>query len=311
MKKFILYAIPILLIVFLSCEDIIYEEDISDAKVTLVAPVDNARFFSTGITFTWNEIENGTQYRIQIARPNFDAPLEIVSDMVVDTTSFTTQLNIGNYEWRVQAVNSAYSSAFSKRAFSIVSNEDFQNNSVALLSPDNNVITNTASQNLTWQSVIGATGYDVQIVNTANNTIVSEQEVTGTNLSYNFPDGNFQWKVRATNGDQTTLYSARSILIDKTVPNTPVLTSPANQSNSSNNDVTFQWSRTPIAGTTEKDSIYIFTNSQLTNLQYKNEHTSPYNNSSLNNGTYYWYVKSFDAAGNVSLQSAVFSFTLN
>lgn len=293
-----------------SCEEIIMEDDISNEVVHLVAPVNNAHFFSTGVTFTWDPIEYGTQYRIQIAKPDFTNPMQIVVDTTIDTTSFTTQLNVGEYEWRVQAVNSSYSTAFSSRFLTVVSNENFESNSVTLSSPVNNLITNVGTQNLSWQSVIGATGYTVQIENSTN-TIVHEQNVTGTSYSYTFPEGNFQWKVRATNGEQNTLFASRSIMVDTTVPNTPVLVSPVNLANTSDNDITFEWTRTPIAGSAETDSIYIYTNSTLTNLVYKNQETSPYNTSTLNNGTYYWFVKSFDQAGNTSQQSSVFSFTLN
>lgn len=298
-------------IVISSCEEIVLEDDISGQVVHLVAPGDGAQFSSTGITFTWEPIENGTEYQIQIAKPDFDNPLQIIVDNTVDTTSFTTQLNIGKYEWRVRAVNSGYKTIYSKRSISVVNNEDFGSNSVTLTLPADNIVTNTAAKNLVWQPVIGATGYHLQIVNTSNSTIAFEQDMTTTNYTYSFPEGNYQWKVRATNGVQNTLYSSRSILTDTTAPNTPILSSPANQSTASGNDVTFQWNRTSVPGSVEKDSIYIYTNSQLTLLKYKNEQTSPYNTSTLEDGTYYWFVKSFDQAGNSSAQSTVFSFTLN
>jgi len=309
MKK-ITYLLLLCLTIF-SCEEILLEDDILDAVVRLVAPVDNAQFASTGITFTWEPVENGTQYQIQIARPSFSEPLQIVTDNTTDTTSFTTQLNVGQYEWRVRAVNSGYASAYTTRKITVVSNEDFQSNSVTLSSPSNDIITNTASQNLAWQPVLGATGYQLQVINTATSTVTFEQEVTATNYAYTFPEGNYQWKVRATNGSQNTLYSARSLLVDTTAPTKPVPTSPANLSNTSDNTISFQWTRTPLAGSVETDSIYIYTNQNLTTLQYKNREASPYVTSSLTEGTYYWFIKSFDAAGNISQQSTVFSFTLN
>ena len=310
MKKLLLFIIPFILVIY-SCEEILLEDDISDEVVRLVAPVNDARFFSTGITFTWEPIENGTQYHIQIAKPNFDDPLQIIADNVVETTSFTTQLNIGEYEWRVQAVNSGYATTYSTRSFSVISNEDFQSNSVILSSPSDNLISNAATQNLAWQPVLGATGYRIQVVNPANNAIVAEQDITAASHTYTFPEGNFQWRVRATNGEQNTLYSSRSLLVDTTRPNTPTLVAPANLSNTSDNDVVFTWNRVPISGSAESDSIYIYTNNTLTNLKYKNVEASPYETSTLEDGTYYWFVKSFDEAGNVSQQSTVFSFTLN
>jgi hypothetical protein len=310
MKK--LLSLLCLSLFFIACEDIVLEDDITDETVVLLAPANDAQFYSTSITFTWDPIENGSQYRIQIAWPNFENPMQIVSDQVVDTTSFTTQLNLGQYQWRVQGINSSYSTAFSTRSFTVVSNEDFQNNSVALQSPSDNSLTNVPVQNFSWQSVLGATGYHIQIINTDDNSLVTEQDVTSISYNYTFAtDGSFLWKVRATNGQQNTLYATRTIAIDSTPPNTPVLTAPANQSNSSSNEVTFQWTREPIAGSTEKDSIYIFNDSNLTDLEYENEESSPYTTTSLSDGTYYWYVKSFDAAGNTSQQSSVFSFTLN
>lgn len=298
-------------LLFSSCDEIIMEDDISGEVVTLVAPADDTEFFSTGITFTWEPIENVSQYRIQIAKPGFTNAVQIIVNQVVDSTSFTTQLNVGEYEWRVQAVNSGYASTFSTRKFTVVSNEDFGSNTVTLSSPNNNIITNTALQNLSWQSVIGATGYHVQVINSSNGTLMTEEDVTATNFNYTFPQGTYQWKVRATNGDQNTLYSTRSLTVDTTAPNIPTLTSPTNMSNTSDNNVTFQWNRTPVSGSTETDSIYIYTNNTLSNLEYKNRETSPYNTATLSDGTYYWFVKSFDEAGNISQQSAVFTFTLN
>ncbi len=309
MKK--IFYILSLLLACLSCEEIVLEDDISDEQIRLVAPVNNAQFFSTGITFTWERIKNGSEYHIQIAKPNFANPMQIIVDNVTEETSFTTQLNVGEYEWRVKGVNSGYSTAYSSRFVTVVSNEDFSSNNVTLSSPDNNIITNTATQNLAWQPVIGATGYKVQVVNSLNNTIVTDQDVTSTNMSYTFPQGIFIWKVRATNGTQNTLYTSRTITVDTTVPSTPVLVAPGNLSNSSDNTVVFQWTRTPVSGSPETDRIYIYNSSALTNLVYSNDETSPYTTSTLADGTYYWYVKAFDAAGNTSAQSAVYSFTLN
>ena len=309
MKK-LFYLLFIVTLLF-SCDEIIMEDDISDKSVTLLAPANDAEFFSTGITFNWNPLEYVSEYRIQIALPDFENPLQIVIDQIIDTTSFSTQLNTGQYEWRVQAVNSGYSGLFATRAFTIISNEDFQNNSVALTSPANNLITNTASQYLSWESIIGAEQYQLLITDANGSTIIVDEQFPETGYSYSFPDGNFQWKVRASNGTVNTLYTSRSLLVDTTVPTTPVLDSPANESASSENTVVFQWSRVPIAGSTEKDSIYIYKNNTLTLLEYKNEQTSPYNMTNLANGTYYWYVKSFDEAGNISQQSSVYSFSLN
>lgn len=295
----------ITLIGLISCEEILLEEDISDAEIALVAPADNAQFFSTGISFAWEKLEDADQYHLQIARPNFESPLQIVLDTLVSSNSFSFQLNVGDYEWRVRGVNSGYETAYKSRSFTIVNNEDFENNTVVLVSPVNNLVTKTISQNMAWQSVIGATSYQFQVLDQDDN-IVNDQVITNSNLNYTFQEGTYYWRVRASNGSQQTLYSSRSLMIDTTKPNTPLLTNPVNASTSLETDVNFQWTRAALQGSTEIDSIYIYKNSALSLLHLKNQSTSPFS-TNLESGTYFWYVKAFDQAGNVSNQSTVFS----
>lgn len=311
MKRTILhrFILVIFLIAFVSCEEILLETDISDKKMQLVAPADNASFNSTGVTFTWEAVPDATQYRLQIAKPNFENPIQIVLDTIVSKTSFNQQLTIANYEWRVKALNSAYETAYSSRFFSVASNDDFQNNTVVLNTPTNNLITKTPLQNLSWQAIIGATNYQLQVYD-SNSTVKLDETLTGTSYDYTFPEGSYSWRVRATNGEKQTLYTSRTILVDKTAPNTPTLVSPVNASTTSNTTIGFQWNRTAIPGSAEKDSIYIYTNSAQTTLKLKAEAASPYS-STLTTGTYYWVVKAFDAAGNTSAKSTVFSFTIN
>ncbi|HBI00703.1 MAG TPA: Ig-like domain-containing protein [Flavobacterium sp.] len=304
--RFILF---ILLVTCFSCEEILLESDISDQTVTLVAPSNNATFTSTGITFSWEPVEDADEYRVQIARPNFENPLEIVVDELTAETFSTQQLNIGTYQWRVKAVNSAYETAYTTRTINVISNDDFQNNTVVLLSPSNNLITNISAQNLSWQPVIGAVSYQLQ-VNNASNVLVLDQTLTSSNYNYTFADGNFQWRVRASNGTLQTLYSSRSILVDTTAPNTPTLSLPANNSTVVENDITFTWSRTAISGSNESDTIKIYSDSGLTNLIEESEATSPFT-TTLDDGTYYWVVLASDEAGNIGTQSTTFSFTID
>ena len=298
----------LLVSIMVSCSEILIEKDISDKTVVLVSPTNNAQFFSTGITFTWDELENATKYTLQIAKPNFDVPLQIVIDTTVTNTSFTQQFPIGNYEWRVRAANASYSTGFTSRLISIVSNTDFQSNTVTLGSPANNLITNVVSQNLSWQPIIGATIYQVQVYD-INNTLLLDQTTSATNYNHTFQEGTYQWRVRASNGTDYTLYSSRSALIDLTPPNTPTLISPTNTGTSTTN-VTFEWNRTPINGSTEKDTIYIYTDSALTNLYSQNQTSSPYA-ATLPTGTYYWKVIASDTAGNTGGSSSVYSVIVN
>ncbi len=298
-----------LILMLLSCSEIISEKNISNQTLELVAPTDNAQLLTTGAIFTWNEVQNATKYQLQIAKPNFTAPLQIVLDTIISSTSFSKQLVIGNYQWRVRAVNSSSNTIYSTRSLTIASDVDFQSNTVILSSPSNNLITNMSSQTLNWQSILGATSYQVQIFDNSN-ALILDQNTSNTSYNYTFTEGSFQWKVRASNTTQYTLYTARSILVDITPPNTPTLISPSDTSSTTTTATSFSWSRTPISGSSEKDSIFIYTNSDLTTLQSKALATSPYTKT-LNSGTYYWRVKGFDTAGNTGGVSNTFSFTIN
>jgi uncharacterized protein YegP (UPF0339 family) len=303
------YLLILLILCFASCEEILLVPDISKEEVVLVSPGNNVTLSSSGVTLSWNPVENADKYQLQIATPGFEAPLQIVVDTIVTKNSFTQQLNIGKYEWRVKAVNSGYETAYATRSFEILNNDDFQNNTVVLLTPGNNIITKTALQKLSWDAIIGATSYQLQILDESN-TLVKEQNTEAKLLNFTFDDGKYAWKVRASNGTAQTLYTTRSIVVDTKAPNTPTLSIPANASTTTSLDINFQWSRTPLTGSAEKDSIYVYTESALTNLNFKDKGNSPYSKTMVK-GTYYWFVKSFDEAGNQSARSTVFNFTIN
>lgn len=303
------YLLILLILCFASCEEILLVPDISKEDVVLVSPGNNVTLSSSGVTLSWNLVENADKYQLQIATPSFDAPLQIVVDTIITKNSYTQQLNIGKYEWRIKAVNSGYETAYATRSFEILNNDDFQNNTVVLLTPSNNIITKTALQKLSWDAIIGATSYQLQILDESS-TLVKEQNTDAKLLNFTFDDGKYTWKVRASNGTAQTLYTTRSILVDTKAPNTPTLSIPANASTATILDINFQWNRAPIAGSAEKDSIYVYTESALTNLNFKDKGNSLYSKTMVK-GTYYWFVKSFDEAGNQSARSTVFNFTIN
>jgi hypothetical protein len=309
--KYKLIILSFLGMLFFSCDEIIMEEDLSDSQLVILAPADDAGFNSTSVTFTWQPLDGATSYVLQIAKPDFDNATEIVLNTEIEETTFTQQLNIGSYQWRIKAKNSSYETTFITRNLTVVSNDDFASNVVVLTSPNNALITNTSNYNLSWNGIIGATAYQLQILDETN-AIILDQEITTNTYNYTFSEGNFTWKVRATNGSDYTLYSSRSILVDQTTPNTPALISPADDSTMTNSDIDFAWDRTPINGATEFDSIYVFTDASTTNLLLKERaNTNPNTINIPNTGTYYWKMKSFDDAGNESGESSVYSFILN
>lgn len=309
--KFLLCIYAFLLAwVSTSCDEIIMEDDISDERIALVAPADGSQLTSTSITFSWEEVEGASSYRLQVARPNFESPEQIVLDTLVTSLHFSTQMNIGSYQWRVKAANSEFATAFAVRGLSILSNDQFQNNVVVLQSPAHNFITAINTHALSWQPVIGATSYELQIFDDSG-TLTASQVLTATSFMYTFGEGSYQWRVRASNGTQHTLFGTRSLFVDTVAPITPTLIAPANNTNLPQGDVAFQWSRSVVPGTVETDSIYVYSNAAMTSLVFKDvTENSPYTRN-LGAGTYYWRMQTFDAVGNHSAPTAVRSFTAN
>lgn len=311
MMKKIIYLF-LVLFSFISCDEIVNEKNISSQVVTILAPTNNAQFNSTSITFSWDLLADATEYQIQIAKPNFSNALEIILDTKTKESSFTQQLNVGTYEWRIKAINASSETQYVTRSFTIVSNDNFEDNVVVLQTPINNLKTNSSSQNLSWSSIIGATSYQVQVFDNSN-TLILDTNTTNSNYNYTFPEGNFTWKVRASNGSVQTLYSSRSILTDYINPNVAVLNTPANSTTVGSGSIAFNWTRSPIAGSVEFDTIYVYSDSSLSTLVLQENATSQSItiNSITNTGTYYWRVKSFDEAGNSSNFSSTNSFIKN
>ncbi len=103
----------------LSCDDIIFEEDISESFVHILAPVNNAQVRAGNISFNWEPVTYANAYQLQIALPNFANAQQIVLDTIISNTSFSKILLPNNYEWRLRAENSAFETVYFTNLLSI------------------------------------------------------------------------------------------------------------------------------------------------------------------------------------------------
>lgn len=302
------YIVLFSLLFHFSCEEILFEEDISDQSVILTAPSDGVEIASNAVFFDWEPIDEATSYQIQVAVPNFDDTQQLLLN-VTDTISFyELELNVGDYQWRVRAKNDSYETLYTAASFKVVPVVNFSDFTVILDLPENNLITNEPVQNLQWQNVDGATLYRVQILD--NGTVLQEQTTQDTNFDITFPEGSLNWQVRAENGTENTLYTERNILVDITNPNIPTLILPEDEAILTSGDVSFEWTREVIEGSTEFDTIYVYRDVALIDLVLSEQVTSPFE-TTLTADSYYWFVKAQDEAGNEGDDSSVFSFTIN
>ena len=308
-NKSIILAVSCLLAVN-ACKDILTVEDISEKQVSLIAPSNATILAIENINFSWDAVDYAEEYRLQIASPDFKVPSQIVLDSMVTSTNFGKTLDPGTYQWRVRAENSAFFTDYTLPWNLTVDEIAFVDKIIVLTSPANNLNTYTTLQTLAWESVLGATSYTLQVLDESGITLLDET-ITETSMEITFTEGTFIWQVKATNGTDETAFTTNNILVDLTAPNTPTLVAPANNGTTTETTINFGWDRTDIAGSVEKDSIYVYSDNTLQTLVTKDMGSDKTFSTTLSANTFYWTVMAFDEAGNASNISDTFSFTIN
>ncbi len=93
--------------------------DISGETVSLTAPANESEIDAGTIAFTWEALDNTDEYQIQIATPNFATATSFVVDETVDTATFNRDLPVGEYEWRVKAINANSETNYTTLSFTV------------------------------------------------------------------------------------------------------------------------------------------------------------------------------------------------
>lgn len=117
MKKIVLFILVSCLLY--TCDDIIEVEDISGETISILAPVNNSVLDEGSVIFSWNEVQDATEYRLQLATPSFENASQILLDSTVSVTNFSKVLETGDYQWRVRAENSEFQTNYSIQNFTI------------------------------------------------------------------------------------------------------------------------------------------------------------------------------------------------
>ena len=220
MKKiFWIFILP--LFVF-NCEDIIGVEDISNKEVSILAPTEASVLTNTTVNFSWNAVEEADSYRLQIATPDFENTTAIEEHTLVTAINFTKALNSGSYQWRVRAENSNYQTPYTTQSFSITESDavDISNEEVILLAPaDNLIFLTTDTINFSWDMVLNAEEYTIQIATPdfASAIEIIENEIISTTVFSvsNLEAQDYEWRVKAQNSDYETSYTAQNFTVEE------------------------------------------------------------------------------------------------
>ncbi|GAA3647271.1 fibronectin type III domain-containing protein [Flavivirga jejuensis] len=211
MKKLIYLCC--LLLTVLACDDIIGVVNISNETVTAIAPATDAVLTDNDVIFIWEAIEGAENYKIQIATPNFANAAQIVTDSTLTKTLFSKTLNSGNYEWRVRAENSAYTTNYVSHQFIIDSDVvDISNEIVNILTPTNDAtFLTTDTIEFSWEAIQGANQYIIQIATPDfENPTETVKDETRTSTSFsvsNLAENSYECRVKAKNIAFETVYT--------------------------------------------------------------------------------------------------------
>lgn len=130
-KRKYTYKIIFLFVLLLnaSCEEILFEEDITEETITVLAPADNSILNQSPSSFSWNSVQGVNQYEVQLVSPDFDNAGTLVLDTVVtqpvnSLVRFDSPSNLapGSYQWRVTGYNKNYNTRATVSSFEIGSN---------------------------------------------------------------------------------------------------------------------------------------------------------------------------------------------
>lgn len=131
------------------------------ASAELLSPNGGAFGISLTPTLAWSSVPNATSYQLQISTnsDNWSAPTldQVGITANLFTLSFTLQYHT-TYYWRVRAINSSETSAWS-----IIRNFTTIISAPAITYPVDNSTWNDVIPQFVWSAVAGATGYTLQV----------------------------------------------------------------------------------------------------------------------------------------------------
>ncbi|AXT18312.1 hypothetical protein D7030_08370 [Flavobacteriaceae bacterium AU392] len=310
-KPYNIILIISILIMSFSCDDV-FEEDISEDLIQITAPIPNTIIRGNTVQFLWEELEGADNYRIQIMNNN----RENIVDSLVSINSFTYILNPNEYQWTVRAENFAYQTEYvSQINFTVQSSDDLTNQNVSLLTPTDNIFTNSSNIIFNWTELANADTYTFILIRRGNNdqTIFEERDHTTTSINIDEnvlnEDSEYRWLVGASNTISETTLTERSFFLDRVSPNQPILMLPTDQLTTGLSNITFNWSNGTDSGNVQStitNTFQISTNIDFTttitsetteNNSIQFEFTTP--------NTYYWRVRASDESGNESDYSTI------
>lgn len=212
MKKIILSCSLVLLF---SC-DLIFIENISEENIRAIEPLENTVLEEGEVSFIWEDLEDVDTFNLQIATPNFTGARTVVLDTILGSTSFAVVLENGEYEWRIKGSNDEYETPYTNNSFSI--ENDIGEEEISILAPIDETALMAGDVIFSWELVEGARAYQLQIASPdftdEDNIIVDIIETEVTFTQEMMEEGDYEWRVKASNEISETEYKVQSLKIN-------------------------------------------------------------------------------------------------
>ncbi|MBI2968491.1 MAG: hypothetical protein HYY40_11865 [Bacteroidetes bacterium] len=172
--------------------------DLSSQVIVLASPANNYTTKNMNITFRWNTLYNASDYRFEIATPDFNGT-QVISPVITTADSaqhtFTSE---GNYEWRVRGENTSSVTPYTVYSLDI---DTARPNAPVLVSPANNTILTDSVVTFYWDrgTVSGSAIQDTLFVysDSLMATVAIEAYTSNTSFSDTLSAGKYFWRVRS------------------------------------------------------------------------------------------------------------------
>lgn len=322
--KIILY-LAVFALFFSGCKDIM-SENITGKTPVMIIPTNGQTVPQNPVHFKWESLKGATKYQLQVVSPSFSNISIYALDTIITGTEFYFPLDSNNYELKLTALNSGYTSNALTGIFFTVNtaNNGGGTGSLILETPLDQAYFRSVSafqRTFKWKPVLNISHYEFYLkkgTSFASGTVVSyfdHLNLPNANISdtITFREGEYHWGVRAylANGFETPI-TKRNFYIDTTRPNIPVLVSPGSTQTPGN--ITFVWDNgtdpgdvhAPVNSTIEvSDSPTFASNNQIFTIQGTTKIIPV-----IGIGMRYWRVRNKDEAGNQSAYSPRGEFSL-
>lgn len=236
-----------LLLLLAACDELIVQ-DISDNSIRVISPAQGSELDGQPFNFSWEELEYADRYRLIIVSPSFVNMQNSVADTILAGNIFRCDtLPSGDYQWRIQAFNSVYSTTPQVNDFYVRRFKDISGRKVSIIGPSDNAEVNDEEVSFAWEGLPGAEEYRFVVASPSFEEVrkvVADSTLAGHTVKVDIPDGSYQWRVFGFNGEYASgsdTYSFAVRTVEDISGSRIRITVPKDKASIGNGKVTFSW----------------------------------------------------------------------